>query len=669
MATTDPRPPLLVSIVFHPESTAARDLALSIHGALNSDPLVPGLRIPTAFCPTDGTRPQPLPFDLAQRHCVVVLADATLDAREGWSAYVGDQYERCERDGHRFVPLLLAESAYPLDPRLGGLSFARICQVDAPLQTAAAIRRVVIELSRFLSGDPGAPTDPAPVRVFVSHAKLDLDKPPRAAHAIVEHLRADQPVKAWVDSGDIASGSSFATAIADGIADTALLCVLTDSYASREWCRREILHAKAAQRPIVVVDALDRHEVRSFPYHGNVPVLRWSGDAAASIDLLLKENLHHVFTPLALERWRRPDDAISIRPPELATLVQVPAARTVLYPDPPLGREETELLERTGRSVATPLQRLAQQRRLDGTKIALSMSEPTDLGQRGLAQPHFDETVIDVSRYLLIEGATLAYGGHLGSGGYTLALAELIASHNDQKHLSPLDRLVNYVGWPLPRPTDAQVSEQKQGCRLVVVDRPADVDERLDPRLVAAPKEFVPASSPELRFAWARGMTTMRERQARDVAARIVLGGVFGPTVGVAPDGTRSEKWYSGRIPGVLEELLVSVQANQPVFLVGAFGGVAGLVADLLSDPAATPEPLTWAYQQRAPHAAALPNLYRERRLPWLDYPDIVAMLRQRGITGINPLLTEAEHRELFRARDPMRIVELILRGLAKLRP
>ena len=50
-----------------------------------------------------------------------------------------------------------------------------------------------------------------------------------------------------------------------------------------------------------------------------------------------------------------------------------------------------------------------------------------------------------------------------------------------------------------------------------------------------------------------------------------------------------------------------------------------------------------------------------------VDYPAILAQLRDRGITGINPLLSEAEHRELFVARDPFRIVELILRGFANL--
>ncbi|MFV2055996.1 MAG: toll/interleukin-1 receptor domain-containing protein [Thiohalomonadales bacterium] len=57
-----------------------------------------------------------------------------------------------------------------------------------------------------------------------------------------------QPIKTWFDSGDIASGSVFADQISKGITDTSLLCVLTDNYASREWCKKEILLAKEHQR-------------------------------------------------------------------------------------------------------------------------------------------------------------------------------------------------------------------------------------------------------------------------------------------------------------------------------------------------------------------------------------------------------------------------------------
>src|SRR6185295_282946 len=66
---------------------------------------------------------------------------------------------------------------------------------------------------------------------------------------------------------------------------SALVAVLTDTWSSREWCRREVLEAKLAARPLVVVDALEARVIRLFPYLGNAVTLRWRA-AIASPDVV-----------------------------------------------------------------------------------------------------------------------------------------------------------------------------------------------------------------------------------------------------------------------------------------------------------------------------------------------------------------------------------------------
>jgi hypothetical protein len=160
-------------------------------------------------------------------------------------------------------------------------------------------------------------------------------------------------------------------------------------------------------------------------------------------------------------------------------------------------------------------------------------------------------------------------------------------------------------------------------------------------------------------------MTTMRESQvakASGIAARIILGGKFGPP----EQGPGSEeKWYAGRIPGVLEEVVLSAQAGQPVFLIGAFGGASALAIDLLEGKN-RPE-ATWDYQKRAPNAEGMRALYDQCGQTWWDYPEMVDLLRKAGPGGINPLLMEDENRELFRTRNIARMIELILKGLNNL--
>jgi SLOG cluster2/TIR domain len=663
--------PLLVHFVFHPESASARELARHVHRQLNGDLIVPGLRVPTAFCPNvQGHKPPgKVRFDFAERNFVVALADDRLSIDDEWCRFVAEIWENCQHPPARFVPFQLSENAWPLDVRLKDVSFARAhLQSEGDARNAFVVRRIVVELCRYLSNLEAVAEShfEAPITLFLSHTKADIDKEPRVTKRLFECLKEDQPIEAWVDSGDIAAGSKFAEAIERGVRRTSLLTVLTDTYATREWCREEILLAKEYQRPVAVVDALASYEVRSFPYLGNVPRVRWEGDPQKGIDLLLKETLRHLHATALLDQCKQPGDYVFARPPELATLVGLGPETTVLYPDPPVGVGEAKRLAKVKVPITTPFQRLAADQSLKGRPIALSMSESTDIESCGLDSLHLEGCMLDISRYLLIKGTTLAYGGHLGAEGYTQKLFELVRTHNSLEGVQPFERIVNHRGWPLPRLTVEQLAKLNQVSKTVQLPRPQDVDETLHPDFVPEPSYFPDDKSPEHRFAWARGMTEMRAFQSdkarSGILARIVVGGTFGPTLKVAEDATRKDRWYASRIPGVLEEIMLSVQAGQPVFVIGAFGGVARLVIDLIHGK--DREEATWNYQKRAPFAPEMRALYEQRGIEWIDYPEIVSLLREKGTQGINPLLSGEEQEELFEAVDPSRMVELVLQGL-----
>lgn len=53
-----------------------------------------------------------------------------------------------------------------------------------------------------------------------------------------------------------------------------MLAFHTDQYSSRPWCRREVLEAKRLGAHILIVDALEAGDPRSFPYGGNVPIIQ-----------------------------------------------------------------------------------------------------------------------------------------------------------------------------------------------------------------------------------------------------------------------------------------------------------------------------------------------------------------------------------------------------------
>lgn len=660
------KPPLQILLVFHPRSDSSRALARSIHRALNEDVEVPGLRIPTVFLPEedDGSPPPQPDLTDAERYAVVLLADSTVAVRQDWCRFVGDLSENCKHAKGRFLPLQLSEHAWPLDDRFRGINFARAWA--AKDSTGFSRRRILIELCCFLRGlDETDDKTPAPTRVFLSHTKVDIDTEPKIYETFCKDLTADEPFDAWTDSGDIDTGSPFAEAIENGIKDTSLLCILTDNYASREWCRKEVLLAKEHQRPVVVVNGLRRLEIRSFPYLGNVPVLTWRDDPTPAIDLLIKETLRVLHVRAVLDQLRQNSDSLFVHPPELATVVGRPTDQDVLYPDPPLSVEEGELIAKTGATAVTPMQRWAKKSKLDGKRVAISVSESTDLPRYGFDPLHLDGATLELCRYLLIRGAVLSYGGHLGEPGYTRRLFELVRSHNEEGGLPTFERIVNFRGWPLPRLTDDERATHLQNALVEEVGRPNDVDESLHGDFVPEPDYFPAETSPAHRFAWARGMTAMREKQSIDARARIVIGGTFAPTVKVDEKGVIEKKWYASRIPGILEEILFSVRAKRPVFLIGAFGGVAALVADLLEG--VDRKEATWDFQKDAPHAPEMRALYDKRNLEWSDYTDMVTELRDLGHEGVNPTLSAAESQELYRTRNIGRIIALTLKGLESL--
>lgn len=671
--------PLLVQFEFHPASAEAAAMAEYLRDVINDDAAVPGLRIPTSFTPDDYSfmPPEPQLSEEADRVLVVLLADDQLvnHARSGrdggitWGDYAVKLRELCdESPNHRFLPVSLSSFAWPVDARLNNLNFLRAFdEPDDEERRKLVARRMLHLLIRRLR--PHATDEDAPpVTIFLSHAKIDVGRQPGVVNSLLEYLKANQPEKTWFDSGDIASGSRFAKAIEDGVADSALLAVVTDAYSSRSWCRREVLFAKRHQRPFVIVDALREREIRRFPYAGNAPVLRWRDDPRDVVDSLLRETLRHAYAEEMLRQRARPGDDILPSGPELVTVVHRDKAKPILYPDPPLGSEELAVLSLAGVSVETPLERHAKAHDLRAHQllVALSISEAEDLPRFGLRKPHLDDVLLEISRYLLVAGVRLAYGGHLGSVGYTVRLADLLYDPIIEQlrgeaapgAAQPAE-LVSYLAWPTAS-TPADIARLNSKSGLVDVRRcarPDGLDETVDAAFVAAPSSDIPSDSAIHRFAWSRGLTIMRQRQTAEVTARVVVGGRLGP----AGDG------YRGRMPGVLEEALLTMRAERPLYLVGAFGGCARLVFDAL-EGRSRPE-LHWDHQKAAPHSEDLRSLYQQRGEAWDEYDAIAGELKTRGLAGLRNGLTDDENRELATTRSAERIVELVLRGIQQSNP
>jgi hypothetical protein len=177
-----------------------------------------------------------------------------------------------------------------------------------------------------------------------------------------DELYDAQGLSSFFDVKDIPTGTRFDRVLLAQVRVSAVVAIHTDSFSSREWCRREIIEAKRHNVPLVVANCIQDADERGFPYLGNVPMVRMEPHLLDRIDSiigrLLDEVLKDFLWRCRVETVQRDgaDDAIFLpRPPELISLAglncEAQSETTLVYPDPPIGSEEQRLFELIAPSV------------------------------------------------------------------------------------------------------------------------------------------------------------------------------------------------------------------------------------------------------------------------------------------------------------------------------
>lgn len=217
---------------------------------------------------------------------------------------------------------------------------------------------------------------PHQITVFVSHTKRLSsveDKQASSLVALVREVIANTRLADFFDAQDIQPNADWKPAIDAAAASGALLAVRTDQYSSREWCQHEVLTAKRAGMPVVILDALTDGEERGSFMMDHVPRLpgrmemdTWRRDDVVRalghlVDECLKRVLWRKQREIAAEVDLRVDiDWWAPHAPEPTTLVDwldqhrdLTAQReepiVVLHPDPPLGPDEVDVLVQLAR--------------------------------------------------------------------------------------------------------------------------------------------------------------------------------------------------------------------------------------------------------------------------------------------------------------------------------
>lgn len=281
---------------------------------------------------------------------------------------------------------------------------------------------------------------------------------------------------------------------------------------------------------------------------------------------------------------------------------------------------------------------------LHGKRIAISVSVCEELEALGLSSQHLDDISIEIARYLIVNGATLLYGGDLRQGGFTKLFAELSYQY---KFLSDRERrFVNYFSFPnsLSVTVEEKANFIKQQVEPVILEIPEHLG------AIDKVRKYEPFSNLEDRFIFSECFSDMRIRMANESDARILLGG--------------KQKGYLGYIPGIIEEAYQSLKAGKPIYLIGGFGGATKSLINVIQKQ--FPKELTNEFQFDSEFLNEFRNYCKGKSVINLDYDLLVDFFNQHTIDLISRLngLSVEENEILFESTNIHELVFLIIKGL-----
>jgi hypothetical protein len=602
--------------------------------------------------------------------------------------------------------------------------------------TEALCRLLLAPLPEDVTSETGSAGSAAKIAIFLSHAKQDGMTPARRIRDFIYANTQLAAFYDENDIPFGSAFSRVLDASIDSASTAALIAVQSKEYAGRPWCRRELSifrrprKEKGANKdfeqwklhPIVVVNALESGaQTTSIPEIGNATQIRWSTDPIEQeeqiVTIVLRDALLAEFhAALGRSLGANAQQIVINWLPDPTTLLHIPrvrerdwrtppdealeraesgqAAVEVLYPGRGLAGLELEILDELFPHVAfhsfdqfspdsPSSDRKSKYRSRSSTRglIGFSISfESKPLLARGLGLEHLKELLVRLARPILRSGADLAFAGSWTDreDNFTYDLLKLVSAEQEANSVAgpdtdvPIGRLRNHLAWPqylevTPR-MEAQwiqcsriirITQEMAGIELAAIvpdDEPRGTERYLlnsaivisHLRRVAVLGTSVPIPG------------TAESYTVPALTARIVLGG--------------KTKDFSGFLPGIFEEALLTLESGRPLYILGGFGGAGESLANFLLNKAAPELEVSWQ-ESASPRVKTLRTLSDSRPLPngIRSTADSLSALRERLVLArpalaatLNTGLDDAETRDLLTTCDMGRAVQLVLKGLTQ---
>lgn len=408
------------------------------------------------------------------------------------------------------------------------------------------------------------------LNLFLSHCKGSNGE---ALAKRLKDMIDNSTISRFFDAYSIMPGVKFDKSIRDSIEKSTVIAINSDCYEERKWCQYELLEAKRNNRPIIGIDMLTNGSDRSFPYGANIPVIRIC-DGFCDCDLLdvlimaVKESIRFAVEKQRLKKWcddSNEDFQICCNVPEPVFLIgKNHGSINVLYPDPPVYDEEKQLLSGMGINAVTPS--TIDKRSVKGMKVQISISNPneSELKSLGMNLNHIKALQYSITHFLAGDGADILYGGYLDRGGFTFSICVELQEWKNRDN-SFEGKLINYETSMNINGFDQSYNKRQEIENTIAMFKDVlDVYVEMNGGMVPY-ASFTDSSTDPVR-----ALSIMRRSLSSLSDAHIIMGG-------------RCHN-YRGRMPGILEEFMCSIDNHKAVFLIGGFGGVSARIRDLYEE-------------------------------------------------------------------------------------
>ena len=391
--------------------------------------------------------------------------------------------------------------------------------IDGAEENKIILNNILYEIVRYIFGIKK-------LKLFLSY-KRDNEKQ-ISLEKIRNYVFKNSKINTFLDVFSIEYGEDFEEEIKNEMQNSVLVSFWSDNYTQSEWCKNEVIFARKYNIPIVIIDCLEHKDTNSYPYMFNTLVLKCELNEEEIIKEILLETIRFFNNRMRLEKFKE-NYALKefyITPRRVESLDLLYNGK-VLYPDPPIGKNEKALLK--GEFI-TPTEYFTKFNL--NKKIAVSVSE-TDNFDNGVEIKHLQDVIVEIVRFLMLSGNQIIYGGDIK---YCLGLnfAEIIFDLA-LKYSTKKPAVIN----PLPTKFYKKIDDSIRAKYIDII-------------------EFKEAND---------DLSKMREYMSSIENARIIIGGKL--------------QGYQGKYPGVLEEAYYTLKAKKPLYIIGAFGGVAKEIVKL----------------------------------------------------------------------------------------